>query len=85
MTPEEQLQRWVAGEWVHRGDLDDPRSECTPDFGCCRPELQVTRAIRERFAAADREGRNELLGLFLGALLEGKAVYIAGLPPKVGD
>jgi hypothetical protein len=81
ITNEEQLQRWVRGESVHRQfkmefvDNDGTvvrtqnMDECTPDFSCCRPQLLAVRAIREAFAAASARERHKFLGTFLQAML----------------
>lgn len=68
MTSDEQLQRWVAGAPLHRGDRE--RGECCPDFSCCNPELLAPPAERERFARATAREREAMLGAFLGKLLE---------------
>lgn len=33
---EAQIRLWMAGIWKHNPFSD----ECTPDFGCCRPEMR---------------------------------------------
>lgn len=87
MTSDEQLDRWVEGEPVHREDDDD--GECCPDFSCCVPELLAEEDVRRRFVAADEEGRSALLMGFLGAAISKAAedadakvpeVYVAGDP-----
>ena len=62
---DDQLAKWVAGESVH----NDERNECCPDFSCCKPELLAPKDVREKFVAADEEGRMAFLGHFLGAAL----------------
>jgi hypothetical protein len=76
MTCDEQLERWVRGESIH----NPTRDECCPDFSCCRPELQADQNTREAFKRANQAGRNAMLGMFLGGLLSGQPVHIAGDP-----
>ena len=45
MTPEEQLEKWVAGESIH----DHENDQCCPDFSCCRPDLAAHIGDREIF------------------------------------
>jgi hypothetical protein len=80
ITSEYQLRRWVAGQSIHRLVPDVEGGECCPDFSCCRPDLLQPPEVRRAFAAADERGRSRWLGHFLGALLEGERVHIAGLP-----
>lgn len=82
ITADEQLERWVAGEPVHRrfdcSIVDRDRNvvgtrdmdECTPDFACCQPELLAAVEVRQAFAAASERDRYKFLGTFLGAALE---------------
>ncbi|MFQ6609148.1 MAG: hypothetical protein ACE5EE_11575, partial [Fidelibacterota bacterium] len=72
---EEQLDRWVEGESIHKSDTD----ECCPDFSCCRPELLTDKKTRELFRDSKEDVRLGLLGGFLGEALAGKKAYIAGL------
>jgi hypothetical protein len=44
MTPDEQLELWLAGNSVHNPDTD----ECCPDFSCCVPELQMGPEERQK-------------------------------------
>lgn len=80
MSYDEQVERWVNGESVHKSDTD----ECCPDFSCCQPQLLAEKKIRVLFQGSDKEVRNGLLMGFLGAcilsVLEGESekVYIAG-------
>ena len=61
MTPDEQLERWVAGESVHNATRD----ECCPDFSCCQPEMQWAeprrREFQEAFLADDHVRVHDLL------------------------
>lgn len=87
MTCNEQLVAWVRGRSLHNEDRD----ECCPDFSCCRPELLAPLGERERFLAADDDGRHGMLIVFLGralARLPGEeTVYVAGCPEglKIDD
>lgn len=65
MTPEEQLDLWVAGKPVHNPDRD----ECCPDFSCCNPELLADLDTRTVFKAANQKKRENMLFEFLGKLL----------------
>ena len=73
----DQLAKWVAGESVH----NDERDECCPDFSCCKPMLLAPKDVREKFMAADDEGRLAFLGHFLAAMIAAAGtakVHIAG-------
>jgi len=59
-----QTIRWVAGESLH----NPVENECCPDFSCCHPDLKAPRKVREKFANADRETRETMLGFFIAAL-----------------
>lgn len=76
MTREEQLKEWVEGNSIHNEEND----VCCPDFSCCEPKLLASRAEREAFAKAYKEGDertvDNMLMMFLGAMLPG--AYIAG-------
>ena len=54
MTPEEQLDKWVAGESVH----DHENDQCCPDFSCCRPDLAAHIGDREIFQKYFLEGND---------------------------
>lgn len=82
ITSEEQTERWVRGESVHRqfklqivddktGEVvrEQDADECTPDFSCCRPHLLVPSEVRVAFAQAPQALRMKFLGTFLRALL----------------
>lgn len=79
MTADEQLEKWVKGNSLCPNDAE----ECCPDFSCCTPSLQADENTRKAFARADKEGRMQLLGMFLGAAIStmapNKKVHIIGL------
>lgn len=81
MTPAEQLEKWVKGENVHNHE----RGECCPDFACCSPNNHFPIELREKFAAAYRDGGSEaclpfLLMALSGAVIDsGVDVHVAGL------
>lgn len=82
ITHQEQLDRWVAGDPVHRVfemsyvDSDGsevrrgPAAECTPDFACCKPNLLASVEIRRAFAAGSESLRCALLRAFLNAMMQ---------------
>ena len=80
-----QLTEWVAGRPQHNYAVGSG-GECCPDFSCCQPELLVDKETREAFRDASELVRLEMLGMFLGAMLdgEGKNVHIAGGPYEEG-
>ncbi len=64
MTPEKQLELWVKG---------DPRCpndqvECCPDFSCCKRELLLPLAERERFVAEPARREEMMLGALARSL-----------------
>jgi hypothetical protein len=71
-----QLREWLVGNPQHNGHRGDPRSECCPDFSCCKPEYLAPLEEREAFVAAFASGddrqRSKMLGMFLGRLLAGE-------------
>ena len=69
ITNAEQLERWVAGESVHRLDHNLFGGECCPDFSCCKPELLAEETVRKAFAAAPQKERMSYLGHFLGTAI----------------
>jgi hypothetical protein len=81
MTPEEQIDRWVAGDPVHNGE-NSGNGECCPDFSCCKPHLLAEEAVRRRYKEAGSQERTQMLMEFLGAMIadhgKEKEVYIAG-------
>lgn len=94
ITSDQQLQMWVDGSPQHKGDKEDPHSQCCPDFSCCRPDFLQPREVREAFAAAraadDEDQQMRMLGQFLGAAIatefDGRPkVYIAGIPDTRED
>lgn len=84
LTPEVQLERWVAGESL----CPNTRNECCPDFSCCRPELLAPKVEREAFAAAHGRTREHMLGGFLSEAIStykpDAKVHIAGMAPEDG-
>jgi len=68
MTPEKQLELWVAGESVH----NDATGECCPDFSCCKPDLLWPKADRVKFAEAtiyeDEDTRMSMMARSIEAL-----------------
>lgn len=81
ITSEEQLQRWVDGESIHREITGVDGGECTPDFSCCMPDLLADKEIRVAFQAASQNDRLKFLGGFLGAAMSkySKKVHITGV------
>lgn len=77
MTPDEQLEKWLAGNPVHNTELD----ECCPDFSCCNGKIMPIE-IRKRFVKAyyenDENTKMQMLMMFLGNAFADKNVYIAG-------
>jgi hypothetical protein len=67
VTYQEQLERWVAGESVHRENC------CCPDFSCCRPELAAPAEVRQAFIAAGSSERTQFLSDFLSAVIQADA------------
>ena len=67
MTPEQQLDLWVAGNSVHNADRD----ECCPDFSCCGIPI-VDKATREQFKQAGEKNRHNMLLSFLVRMLKHK-------------
>lgn len=94
MTSALQLALWVDGHPFHMGDRDDPRSQCCPDFSCCRKGLLQPREVRETFKAAIEAGdevqKLRMLGQFLGCMVAGPentlpAVHIGGMSGPVRE
>ena|ERR1051325_12126680 len=74
-TPDEQLQRWLAGEPV----CPNTRHECCPDFSCCTGKIWPEEK-RRAFVAGDDATREKML---VGALTDllGSGVYVTrGVP-----
>lgn len=65
ITGEVQLERWVAGDPVHRESASG--GGCCPDFSCCKAELLADDEIRTAFAVANDAARFRFLGVFLNA------------------
>jgi len=81
ITCEEQLQRWLAGDSVHRIGDSTRDDECCPDFSCCYPDLLAPFEEREHFVALVQSKGNcvPMLMTFLGRLmrlLNDGAVYM---------
>lgn len=75
-SSEIQLRLWVDGVSIY----NRIRDECCPDFSCCNPGLIAAPALRQAFADAGDELRHEMLGMFLGAMLNdhySSSVYIS--------
>lgn len=69
MTPDQQLQRWVAG----RSQCPNTSGECCPDFSRCRPQLSWPVAKRRAFMAAPQHARERMLVSALVGLLVGES------------
>ena len=84
MTPDEQLETWLAGNPQHNPPDDPTAGECCPDFSCCRPNLLAPLEQREAFCRASEEDREKMLMMFLGGGLSELApdvdVHLAGDP-----
>ena len=80
MEVDEQLNEWVKGNSMHNYE----KGECCPDFSCCE-DINTPLDVRERFAKAHYDGDDEtcsmMLMMFLGELLKGQNIYIAGDEP----
>ncbi len=81
MTPEEQLELWVAGESVYNETTD----ECCPDFSCCNPKINTPIETKKRFQKAFLKGQDDvfmpILMMFLSeAIAKEKLgnVHVAG-------
>ena len=76
---DEQLKRWLRGDYTHTND------ECCPDFGCCNLAARADRETREAFVAGNEEVRHGFLMQFLAnaiaAYYPKKKVYLAGEGP----
>lgn len=64
-TPDEQLQRWVAGESV----CPNTKHECCPDFSCCKPNLKWSPEKRTKFMTASQGEREKMMMGALGAVV----------------
>jgi len=64
-TVNQQIKKWVEGESIHNPVTD----ECTPDYSCCKPNLQAEKSVRMRYAKAWEEKDNgtvdKMLEMFL--------------------
>jgi hypothetical protein len=70
ISSDEQLNRWVSGESLHRSVRGFEDGECCPDFSCCKPELKQPEEIRRAFARAGDDDRHKFLGMFLSAAIQ---------------
>jgi len=68
MTPEEQLEKWVAGESIH----NEETGECVPDFSCCQDFYKAPQDERELFKNRP-ELRMQMLGNYLHKVLAASA------------
>lgn len=97
MTPNEQLDKWVAGNSVHNsekfldvvndaGEVVGKRKleggECCPDFSCCQPDLKWDEPTRRAFAAAHTTGDRKTVDRMLMMAL-GALVSKNGADQKV--
>jgi len=75
LTPNEQVERWVAGESI----CPNVAGECCPDFSCCTGNL-APLIEREAFARAHKDGdertRMRMLMGFLGNAFSAEAIHI---------
>lgn len=82
-TPDEQLQKWAAGESVCPNTLH----ECCPDFSCCRPRLGWPLDKRKKFVEAGQGEREKMMLGALGAFMEdaGVSAYVTRGDPRDHD
>lgn len=88
ITSQEQLDRWVEGESIHRDNVicnvvDEAGNvvkqiqieggECCPDFSCCNPNLKWDKAMRLAFRDANQEDRGAMAIAGLAGLMEQEA------------
>ena len=80
MTKDEQLNLWVNGTSMHRGD--SVNGECCPDFSCCQPKLLAPKEERELFRDLclneQDDERQRMLMMFLGRAFGNYNIYLAG-------
>lgn len=81
MTIREQLERWVAGEWLH----DPETGRCTPDFGCCMDELRATKEIREAFMVGTEEQKALWLYSWMVEAMQAQCSSLGIEPAQVGS
>ncbi len=77
MTSEQQLELWVKGDPRCPND----QGECCPDFSCCRRELLLPLAERERFVAEPSRREEMMMGALAKSLsLEGQVATVLAAP-----
>ena len=74
MTPDEQLEKWVAGNPIHNNTREFggrvlQGGECCPDFSCCHAQLLAPLEEREKFRD-NPKARPQMLMNFLSRFLE---------------
>ena len=78
MTPEEQLDRWLAGD----SQCPNDRDECCPDFSCCVDGIDTPVKVKQRFID-NPEARDSICMMFLGQLIAARRkedeVHVAGM------
>lgn len=70
ISSDEQIDRWLSGESLHRSVPGLEGGECCPDFSCCKPELKQPEEIRRAFVGANAADRHKFLKMFLSALIQ---------------
>ncbi|MFQ5453449.1 MAG: hypothetical protein ACE5D6_04605 [Candidatus Zixiibacteriota bacterium] len=83
ITHQEQLDRWLEGESIHKSDTD----ECCPDFSCCNKKIKTDRKTKELFIRAFKDENHELtnsllmsfLGKALSTLRSKQKIYISNV------
>lgn len=78
MTSDEQLQLWLKGE----SKCPNDSGECCPDFSCCRPDLLLPLAERQRFVS-DPSSRDEIMFGALGKVLAGKNCELVRMSDEI--
>lgn len=85
LTPERQLELWLAGD----SRCPNTNNECCPDFSCCSPELRAPIETRQVFVDGDAQTRDHLLMGFLCGLVKKETkegdVHVAGMVPEKED
>ncbi len=79
MTPEKQLELWVKGDPRCPND----QGECCPDFSCCKSELLLPLADRQRFVAEPACREEMMMGALAKSLsLEGQVATVLAAAPR---